>query len=77
LRLRATIAVCEVDAAEVGQERAVVMMLELNDIGGRQIVRDEDRLLLGLGRWERARRPIKRLSTRSPTCTTSFFRSRR
>ena len=40
--------------AEIGHECAVVMMLELDDIGRRQVVSDEDRLLFGLGRGQRS-----------------------
>ncbi len=37
-------------AADVGQERRVAMPLELDDVGRREIVRDQDRVLLGAGR---------------------------
>ena len=42
-------------AAEIGQERGEVVILELDDVGRREVVRDEDRLLLGVGRPHRAR----------------------
>ena len=35
LRLRATTAVCEVDAAEIGDEARELVPLELHDVGGR------------------------------------------
>ena len=38
------------DAAEIGQERGEVVRLELDDVGRRQIVRDEYGLFLGAGR---------------------------
>ena len=41
--------------AEVGQERAVAVRLELDDVRGRQVVGDEDRLFLGGRRRQRAR----------------------
>ena len=37
-------------AAEVGEERREVVLLELDHVGRREVVRDEDRLLLGGGR---------------------------
>ena len=37
-------------AAEIGEERGEVVSLELDDVGGRQIVRDENGLFLGVGR---------------------------
>ena len=42
-------------AAQVGEERAVVMLLELDHVRRREVVRDEDRLLLGHRRGQRAR----------------------
>jgi hypothetical protein len=42
------------DAADVGEKRAVVMVLELDHVGRRQVVRDEDRLLFGDRRRQRA-----------------------
>ena len=42
-------------AAEVGDEAGVAVRLELDHVRRRKIVRDEDRVLLGTGRHERAR----------------------
>ena len=42
-------------AAEIGQERREVVILELDHVGRREVVRDEDRLLLGVGRPHRPR----------------------
>src|SRR5207249_8836217 len=59
------------DAAQVGQESAVMMMLELNDIGRREIVGHQNCLLFGFRRRQRARPahqpledPLDRKSTR-------------
>ena len=43
------------DPAEVGQESRKVVVLELDDIGRRQVVRDQDCMLLGVGRSHAAR----------------------
>ncbi len=42
-------------AAQVGQERAVAVLLELDHVRRREVVRDQDRLLLGHRRGQRAR----------------------
>ncbi len=40
-------------AAQVGEERAIAVVLELDHVRGREVVRDEDRLLLGHRRRQR------------------------
>ena len=49
LRLRATIAVCDVTPPRSVRNAREVVVLELDDVGRRQVVRDEDRLLFGAG----------------------------
>jgi hypothetical protein len=47
--------VCDVTPPKVRDEPGVAVRLELDDVGRRQIVRDENRVLLGAARCERAR----------------------
>ena len=70
-RLRATIAVCEVTPPTSVRNAAVAVLLELDHVGRREVVRDQDRVLLGDRRGRRrpacpgaasarARRPERR-----------------
>ena len=49
------------DAAQIGEERGEVVLLELDHVGRRQVVRDQDRLLLRRSARQRARPAHQRL----------------
>jgi hypothetical protein len=66
------------DAADVGHEAAELVALEEDHVGGRQVVRDHDQVVLGRGqRLAGACAPASAFSTRSTTCSMSWRRSRR